>query len=194
MHIADGVLSTPSLVTGGLLALAGVGYGLRRLESDKMMSVAILTAAFFVITLIHLPGDLHLVLHGLMGVMLGWAAFPAMAVALLLQSILFQFGGLTSLGVNVCIVAYPAVFCGAVFRRYLKEEGHYVAAFFCGMIAIVLSVLTASIFLLSSGPMFVGTASALALTYVPVMVVEGLVTAFIYGRLIHLAPKLFQPK
>ena len=224
MHIGDGVLSAPTLITGGLIALAGVGYGLRKLEPDKMMSVAILTAAFFVITLIHLPGDIHLVLNGLLGVMLGWAAFPAVAVALLLQSILFQFGGLTSLGVNICIAGFPAVLCGAIFRRFLQwpsqsqsqnlsqnqhqnqnqnqalkqsrnqAKRHYLAAFLCGTSAIVLSALTAALFLVSSGPVFLGTASALILAHIPVMLIEGAVTAFIYGRVITIAPQLFQPE
>lgn len=192
MHISDGVLSAPTLITGGLFALAGVGYGLRKLEPDKMMSVAILTAAFFVITLVHLPGDLHLVLNGLLGVMLGWAALPAVAVALLLQSILFQFGGVTSLGVNICIAGYPAIICGAIFRPLLKEQGHFVAAFFCGTSAIVLSALTAALFLVSSGPIFWGTASALLLAHIPVMLIEGAVTAFIYSRVVRVAPQLFQ--
>lgn len=206
MHISDGVLSAPTLIIGGLAALAGVGYGLRKLEPEKMMSVAILTAAFFVITLIHLPGDLHLVLNGLLGVMLGWAALPAVAVALLLQSILFQFGGLTSLGVNICIAGYPAVLCGMIFRRFLQGRGqsqnrnqaqsqgrwHYLAAFACGTSAIVLSALTASLFLISSGPLFWGTATALVLAHIPVMLIEGAVTVFIYSRIIGIAPQLFQ--
>lgn len=228
MHISDGVLSAPTLIIGGLAALAGVGYGLRKLEPEKMMSVAILTAAFFVITLVHLPGDLHLVLNGLLGVMLGWAALPAVAVALLLQSILFQFGGLTSLGVNICIAGYPAVLCGMIFRRFLQGHsqnlsqypvqgerqnqsqvqsqtqnknrnqaqsqgrGHYLAAFLCGTSAIVLSALTASLFLISSGPLFWGTATALVLAHIPVMLIEGAVTVFIYSRVIGIAPQLFQ--
>lgn len=236
MHISDGVLSAPTLIIGGLAALAGGGYGLRKLEPEKMMSVAILTAAFFVITLIHLPGDLHLVLNGLLGVMLGWAALPAVAVALLLQSILFQFGGLTSLGVNICIAGYPAVLCGMIFRRFLQGQGQnqslsqyqgqgecriqpgnqnqsqdqtqkqsqrqnqaqtqgrwqYLAAFLCGTSAIVLSALTASLFLISSGPLFWGTATALVLAHIPVMLIEGAVTVFIYSRVIGIAPQLFQ--
>ena len=36
---------------------------------------------------------LHLVLNGLMGLLLGWLAVPAILVALFLQALLFQFGG-----------------------------------------------------------------------------------------------------
>lgn len=191
MHIADGVLTAPTLITGGALALTGIWYGLRKLAPEKMMSVAILTAAFFVVTLIHLPGDIHLVLNGLLGVVLGWAAFPAVAVALLLQCVLFQFGGLTSLGVNICIAGFPAVLCGALFRRFFACQGHMVMAFLCGLSSIILSALTASLFLISSGPMFWGAASALLIGHIPIMLLEGLVTAFIYTRVIQIVPELF---
>ena len=181
MHIADGVLTAPTLITGGALALTGIWYGLRKLAPEKMMSVAILTAAFFVVTLIHLPGDIHLVLNGLLGVVLGWAAFPAVAVALLLQCVLFQ----------LCIAGFPAVLCGALFRRFFACQGHMVMAFLCGLSSIILSALTASLFLISSGPMFWGTASALLIGHIPIMLLEGLVTAFIYTRVIQIVPELF---
>lgn len=191
MHIADGVLSTPALVAGGVTALASVGYGLRRLEPGKMMLVAILTAAFFVISLFHLPGDIHLLLNGLLGVILGWAAMPAVAVALLLQSVLFQFGGLTSLGVNICITGLPAVLCGMIFRPFFQQKGRYVAVFLCGISGIILSVLFASLFLLSTGSMFLGTASAMIMGNIPVMIIEGIVTVFIYDRIMRVAPQIF---
>ena len=41
-----------------------------------------------------------LVLNGLMGLMLGWAALPAVFTALLLQAVFFGHGGYTTLGVR----------------------------------------------------------------------------------------------
>lgn len=46
---------------------------------ESIPKVGVLSSAFFVATLIHVPvgpSSIHLVLNGLMGVMLGWAAFP----------------------------------------------------------------------------------------------------------------------
>lgn len=87
MHIAEGVLSPAVLAGGAVLALAGTALGLRKLEYDRLVAVGILSAAFFVASLIHVPVGLssaHLVLNGLVGVLLGWAAFPSILVALLL--------------------------------------------------------------------------------------------------------------
>uniref|UniRef100_UPI003A951F43 energy-coupling factor ABC transporter permease n=1 Tax=Desulfovibrio legallii TaxID=571438 RepID=UPI003A951F43 len=55
MHIAEGVLSPAVLLTGYALTAAGTAVGLRRLDYDRLMTVAILAAAFFVGSLSHVP-------------------------------------------------------------------------------------------------------------------------------------------
>ena len=128
MHISEGVLSAPVLIGGAALAVAGTAIGLKKIDYDRIMTVAILSAAFFVASLVHVPigpGSAHLLLNGLLGLMLGWAAFPSILVALLLQAVLFQFGGLTVLGLNTFNMAAPAVFCFYVFRPLL-EKGNAV--------------------------------------------------------------------
>lgn len=97
MHISEGVLSPAVLGAGAVLAAAGIVIGLRKLDYDRLMTVAILAAAFFVGSLIHVPigpSSVHLILNGLLGMLLGWAAFPSIFVALMLQAILFQYGGI----------------------------------------------------------------------------------------------------
>ena len=74
MHIAEGVLSPAVLATGYALTAAGTTLGLKNLDYDRLMTVAILAAAFFVGSLIHVPIGLtsaHLILNGLLGVLLG---------------------------------------------------------------------------------------------------------------------------
>ena len=118
MHIAEGVLSPAVLATGYALTAAGTALGLKKLDYDRLMTVAILAAAFFVGSLIHVPIGLtsaHLILNGLLGVLLGWAAFPAILVALGLQALLFQFGGLIVLGVNTFTMAFSGVMAGYVY-------------------------------------------------------------------------------
>ena len=119
MHIAEGVLSPAVLATGYALTAAGTALGLKKLDYDRLMTVAILAATFFVGSLIHVPIGItsaHLILNGLLGVILGWAAFPAILAALALQALLFQFGGLVVLGVNTFTMGFSAVVAGYVFR------------------------------------------------------------------------------
>ena len=78
MHIAEGVLSAPVLITGAVVAAAGVAYGLKKIPANHFMLAGLLGAAFFVASLIHVPigfSSAHLILNGLLGVVLGWAAF-----------------------------------------------------------------------------------------------------------------------
>ena len=55
MHIAEGVLSPAVLATGYALTAAGTALGLKKLDYDRLMTVAILAATFFVGSLIHVP-------------------------------------------------------------------------------------------------------------------------------------------
>lgn len=103
MHISEGVLSAPVLISGGVLAAAGTMIGLKKIDYDHIARVGILSASFFVASLVHVPigpANAHLIMNGVVGLLLGWAVFPAILVALLLQVVFFQFGGITTLGVK----------------------------------------------------------------------------------------------
>lgn len=185
MHIAEGVLSPAVLAGGAVLALAGTALGLRKLEYDRLVAVGILSAAFFVASLIHVPVGLssaHLVLNGLVGVLLGWTAFPSILVALLLQALLFQFGGITVLGVNVFTMGFAAVISWYVFRAicYLCPgmKGVRVAAFMGGALGVALAAVLTALALAFTDEGFWLAARLLLLAHLPVMLVEGLVTMF----------------
>ena len=123
----------------------GTAIGLKKMDYEAIPRVAILSAAFFVATLIHVPVGpvgLHLVLNGLMGLLLGWMAVPAILIALFLQALLFQFGGLTVLGVNTVTMALPGGYlflCVSAACCAGQGLAAAVAAFACGFTAILLS-------------------------------------------------------
>src|SRR5512134_805693 len=122
VHIVDGALAAPVLIGGAAVAAIGVGVGLRSIEPERMPQVGLMSAAFFVASLIHVPlgpSSVHLLLNGLAGIVLGWAVFPAILIALLLQAVFFGYGGLTVLGVNVAVMAVPALVCSYAFRPAL---------------------------------------------------------------------------
>lgn len=197
MHIAEGVLSPAVLAGGAVLALAGTALGLRKLEYDRLVAVGILSAAFFVASLIHVPVGLssaHLVLNGLVGVLLGWAAFPSILVALLLQALLFQFGGITVLGVNVFTMGFAAVISWYVFRAicYLCPgmKGVRVAAFMGGALGVALAAVLTALALAFTDEGFWLAARLLLLAHLPVMLVEGLVTMFTVSFIMCVRPEL----
>jgi len=194
MHISEGVLSGPVLLGGAALTVCCTAIGLKKIDYDRIMTVAILSAAFFIASLVHVPvgpANAHLVLSGLLGVVLGWAAFPSILVALLLQAVLFQFGGLTVLGLNCFTMAAPAVLCFYVFQPLLmKGKGsQFAAAFACGFVAMLLSATFTAGALALSGGEFVGAAKVLLAAHLPVMVVEGVITGFAYTFLAKVKPE-----
>ncbi|MHB9075371.1 MAG: cobalt transporter CbiM [Desulfobaccales bacterium] len=197
MHISEGVLSPAVLAGGAGLAVVGCAIGLKKLDYEAIPRVAILSAAFFVASLIHVPvGPVgaHLVLNGLMGLLLGWMAFPAILIALFLQALLFQFGGLTVLGVNTVTMAAPAVICFFVFRSFLRGQGGIAtaAAFACGALAILLSGLLVAAALITTGQAFLKVAELVLLAHIPIMIIEGIITLFIFQFLKKVRPEMLE--
>lgn len=197
MHIAEGVLSPAVLGGGAVLALAGTAQGLRRLEYDRLVTVGVLSAAFFVASLIHVPVGLasaHLVLNGLVGVLLGWAAFPSILVALLLQALLFQFGGITVLGVNTFTMGFAAVASWYVFRAVCRlcpgMGGVRAGAFMGGALGVALAAVLTALALAFTDEGFWLAAQLLLLAHLPVMLAEGLVTIFTVSFIMRVRPEL----
>ena len=196
MHISEGVLSGPVLAGGAIISVAGLALGLKNIDYDKLPRVALLSAVFFVASLIHLPvgpSSIHLVLNGLVGIILGWAAFPALFVGLVLQAVLFQFGGLTVLGVNTATMALPAVLGYYLFAPLLRRGGRIalpLAAFAAGFCAIVFSAVLTGVSLYMSGEAFLGAAWAIVAANLPGMIIEGVVTAVAVVFLKKVKPEL----
>lgn len=195
-HIPDGVLSTPVLVAGGTVALSLVAVGLRRLDYDRLPQAAVLSATFFVSSLINIPlgpSSVHLLLNGLMGLMLGWTAVPAILVALVLQAAFFGFGGIAVLGVNTLNMALPALFCAAVLAPWLRRlpPGRaFWAGAAAGLSGVMLTGLMVALSLGLSGQAFVPAAKVLFLVYLPLALVEALITGAVIGFLMRVAPEL----
>lgn len=195
VHISEGVLSPAILGLGAALTVGGTALGLRRLDYDRLMTVAILAAAFFVGSLIHIPigpSSAHLIVNGLLGVILGWAAFPAILVALMLQSVLFQYGGFTVLGVNAFNMAFPAVLSFLLLRPLLSRPGRMraTAAFCCGAFSVAGAAVLTAASLAFTDEGFLQAAQLLFLAHVPVMIVEGIVTMLAISFLSRVRPEI----
>jgi cobalt/nickel transport system permease protein len=123
VHISDGVLPLAWQVGGFALAVLLVAPGLWRLTDVEVPRLALMTAAFFVASLIHVrvgPTSVHLLLNGLVGVLLGRRAGVAVAVGLFLQAVLIGHGGLSALGVNTCVMTLPALFAASLFAGLMR--------------------------------------------------------------------------
>lgn len=200
MHLSEGVLHTPVLLAGVALAVVGVAVGLRRLESERLPLTALFAAAFFVAGTIHVPvgiGSVHLILNGMAGLFLGWAVFPAFLIALLLQVLFFSFGGFAVLGVNLCVMALPAVVAHYVLRGYLKPDMGRMAKLFTGLGAGIIGVggagaLASLVLAIDSGKHYQDFIALLLLSHLPVFVLDGIISYGVISLLSKMYPSALQ--
>ena len=197
MHISDGVLSGEVSGVSAAAALVILAVILRKVKHDDIPKIAVMTAAFFAASLIHIrigPVGFHLVLNGLTGVVLGLSAFPAIVTALIFQSVLFQHGGITALGANSLAMGVPAFTAWLIFKsgKRFSNPGRVlpVFAFLAGGSAILLSALAVALMLIISGSEFLTTARIVFAAHIPLAVIEGVITAFIAGFLIKVKPDM----
>ena len=74
VHISDGVLTWPWLAGGFALAGLLAAVAMMQVRDEEIPRIALMTAAFFVASLIHVPigpTSVHLLLNGLLGVVVG---------------------------------------------------------------------------------------------------------------------------
>lgn len=196
MHLSEGILSGPTLLGGAVLAVTGTAIGLRKINQERIMTTALLSAAFFVASLVHVPigpGSVHLLLNGLMALLLGWGCFPAILVALLLQAVFFQFGGFTVLGVNVVVIAGSALIGSLFFRKWLAfPKKRALAGFLAGFLSVACAALLMALALVSTDQNFLATAKVVFVAHIPVMVVEGMITMFVVGFLARVQPEILE--
>ena len=197
MHISEGILSGPVLISGVVLAAGGTAIGLKKLDYERIPRAAILSAAFFVASLIHVPigpSSVHLILNGIIGLILGWGAFPVILVALVLQAVFFQFGGITTLGVNTMIMAFPAIICyylfGGLVRKRLRIA--LLAAFACGALSVLLSGIMVGLALIFTEENFLKVSYLVVAAHLPVIIIEGLITAFCVAFLRKVQPEILE--
>lgn len=197
MHISDGVLPT-TVSLGCYLASAGLlSWSARRIANEDLPRVAVVSAVFFLATLIHIPfgiTSVHLLIPGLAGVLLGTSAFLAITLGLLLQSLLFQYGGLTALGANALMMGLPALGCGWLFKRFRGTRGPRQALVggLAGALGTALAALLLALLLGSGGEDFFGVAKIALLAHLPVILIEGLISFLTIGFLARVKPELLE--
>lgn len=200
MHIHEGLANSTEgwivLAVGGAVAVGGTALGLRKMDYEQMPQVAMLGAAFFVASLVRVPlgaTSMHLVLNGLVGLVLGWVAFPAILIGLLLQAVFFGFGGLTTLGINTTTMALPAVVCYYLCHGAVRSKSQWFAVgsgVAAGVIATLLGATLTAAALAALGKEFALLSPAVILAHVPVALVEGLVTGSVVAFLRKVHPEL----
>jgi len=197
MHISDGVL--PISVMAGTFAVTALttAWSIKKTSPEDIPKTAVLTSTFFVASLIHVPlgpTSVHLILTGLIGIMLGPTAFLSILVGLFLQSILFQFGGITALGANAIMMGFPALFAGWLFQKTKGASAtqNIVAGVISGSLGTTMAAVILAVLLTSSGEDFMGVAKLALGAHVPVIIIEGIISGFTVSFLYRVRPAFLE--
>lgn len=190
MHISDGILSTPVAAAGFIGTAIVLAATTRRLDHAEMPKLAVISSAFFVADLIHVPvgiSSVHLILNGLAGVMLGWRAFLALVPAIILQSILFQHGGITAIGVNCLMLGGGALVAYGVWQlrhRFTIKNKEFIFGALAGASATFSSgIIFATAMLLTGGQFWLMAMQVIAVHLIVMLLEAGVVgssAAYIY--------------
>ncbi len=196
MHISEGILSGSVLIAGWAGSLTGIAYGLKRTESEKIVRTALISSAFFLASLVNVkigPSSTHLTFLAPMGLILGCSVFPAVFVALLLQALLFHFGGLLVLGANTFIMGISALSVYILLGKFIRESEKkfltFTLSFIAGALAVMLGTFLVGLFLGLTDGNFLTAAKIIIVAHVPLAVIEGSVTGFLVLWLKKSAPE-----
>lgn len=199
VHIADGVLTAPWWLggwvgTGALLAISAW-----RLNADDIPRLALVSAACFVASSLHIPlwmTSVHLLLNSLAVLLAGTRAALAIFPALVLQALLLNHGGLLTLGVNTLVYTLPALAVWAVARVIVERFPSVMLSAWAGLTGALLGAATVfATVLLNALVLYAGgieTWPALAtmvfLAHLPVVGVESAITASLLAFLVRVKP------
>ena len=198
MHISDGVLSTPIWMCGYVVSATIVAVTTKKIQPEDIPKTAIMTSVFFVASLIHVPigpTSVHLILNGLLGIILGPFAFTSIFLGLVLQALLFQHGGITTIGVNSVIMGIPALLAYKIFdmhRKFHFKLNVPVFGALAGACGIFLGAIILALLLVTTGSEFIGVAKLAILAHIPVIIIEAIITGFIVSFLKTVKPELLE--
>ncbi|MDD5595550.1 MAG: energy-coupling factor ABC transporter permease [Candidatus Omnitrophica bacterium] len=202
MHIPDGFLSPPVFLSAWVISLGAVSLALKKTKKilkDKMVPLMGVMAAFiFAAQMLNFPvfgGTSGHLLGGILAaVTLGpYPAVLVLSLVLIVQCLIFQDGGITSLGANTLNMAVlgiiPAYLLYLVLKKILRN---FVVAVF---ISSWFSVMSAALFCaLELG--FSGTSSfhialaAMLFVHIFIGIGEAIITTFVLSFIVKLRPDL----
>ncbi len=175
MHIADGIISTEVVLAADVISIGALYAFGKKTDADDIPKMGMMAAALFVASLIHFPvagTSVHLGLFGLAGILLGLRSFPVVFVALLFQSLIFQHGGILSIGLNALNMGAGAIAAYLLWR--VSGIPEFVRAFTAGFFGIMVPALFMAVEFNLSG--YGRGIFYLLYVYVIVAVIEGLLT------------------
>ena len=205
MHIPDGFLTANTWIPTWLISIGGIGICLKKLSNtlkDKMVPLMGVMAAFiFAAQMLNFPvmggTSGHLLGGVLAAVLLGpYAGAAVIAVVLVVQCLIFQDGGLTTLGANIFNMSFVGAMGGYVVYNLIRsvikgERGIIIGAGIAAWLSVVLASSVCAFELAISGtsPLRVAL-PARGGVHVLIGLGEALITCLVIGFILKVRPDL----
>jgi cobalt/nickel transport system permease protein len=193
MHIPDGFISTPVAVAGIAVAAGSVAYAVKatnkKMGEKQVPLMGVLAAFIFAAQMLNFPvaggTSGHLVGAALAAILLGPSpALLIMTCVLIVQSLVFQDGGLLALGANIfnmgivpCFVGYY-LYKGIASPFHKRKLGIMVGSGVAAWVTVVIASVFCAVELAISGTVPLRVAlPAMAGVHAVIGIGEGLITA-----------------
>lgn len=198
MHISDGILDVETTIAVSCVSAVLFIYSLKKMKNEDITMIASMAALFFIASFVHIPigpTQIHLLLIGIIGVFIGSMAFVSICIALLLQALLLGYGGLSSLGVNLFLMAMPALLVSLYIKLpFVKKLPDNIKFFSIGFLGIFFAVVFLFSILLLAKEEYKIAAYSIFAANIPAMILEGLICLFLLKYIKKSMPKLLKDK
>ncbi len=202
MHIPDGFLSMPVMLTLWVITLLVLGYSLKKTNNQitekHIPLMGVLAAFVFAAQMVNIPVAAGTSGHFLGGILvvifLGpWAGAVIMATIFIVQAVLFQDGGILALGANMFNMVVVGTIIGYyLYRGLLKvSKTRSISAAVAAWATIVLASAACAVELAISGTApFNVVVPAMVGVHVVIGIIEAVVTVVILSAVLKTRPDL----
>jgi cobalt/nickel transport system permease protein len=210
MHAPDGFLSLPVSAASYVIAAAVVAYAIRRTTREmyerQVPLMGVMGAFIFAAQMLNFPvaggTSGHLLGGALAAILLGpWAAVLVLTSVLAIQALVFQDGGLITLGANILNMGVIGVFVGyGTYRtaRFLFGGRNWAllgGATLAGWLSVVVASLACAVELGLSGTSTYAVAfGAMGGIHALIGIGEGLITAAALAFVMAMRRDLVEPR
>lgn len=203
MHIPDGFLDVKTAVAAAVVSAGAISYSIkqtREVLDDRQVPMMGVAAAFiFAAQMVNFPvaggTSGHLIGGTLAAVTFGpWAAMLIMSAVLIIQSFVFQDGGISALGGNILLMAVIAPLVGYFVYSLLVGSGEnrvrvLGSTFLAGWASTVAASLVCAFLLAISNTVSIQVVvPAMVGWHTLIGIGEGLITALVISYLTKVKP------
>jgi cobalt/nickel transport system permease protein len=196
MHISDGVLGLETTLIVSAISIIALVKAVRELKNEDISLTSVASAMFFIASFIHIPfgvTQIHLILLGVIGILISWSSFVAIFVALLLQALLLGYGGISSLGVNLFIMAMPAVMVYYIYNTtFIKNLNDKIKFFLVGFLGTFFATVFLTLILYFSKEEYNYVAISVFGINIITMLIEGTISMFLLLFIKKVYPKILK--